>query len=105
NMSSGSVFGTPFTSPYVSSKAGIFGLTRALAAECACPGSGVDAVMPAAYTRMTAQLPDDNGFRSFLETWFPPEKVAPFVVFLAHESTRLNGETFSVGAALVALDF
>ena len=33
NMSSASVFGTPFTSPYVSSKAGIFGLTRALAAE------------------------------------------------------------------------
>jgi len=98
NMSSASVFGTPFTSPYVSSKAGIFGLTRALAAEGAYSGIGVNAVMPAAYTRMTAQLPDDNGFRSFLETWFPPEKVAPFVVFLAHESTRLNGETFSVVA-------
>ena len=86
-MSSASVFGTPFTSPYVSSKAGIFGLTRALAAEGAYSGIGVNAVMPAAYTRMTAQLPDDDGFRTFLETYFPPEKVAPFVVFLAHEST------------------
>ena len=61
NMSSASVFGTPFTSPYVSSKAGIFGLTRALAAEGAYSGIGVNAVMPAAYTRMTAQLPDDDG--------------------------------------------
>src|SRR5206468_2196633 len=38
NMSSASVFGTPFTSPYVSSKAAIFGLTRALAAEGAYCG-------------------------------------------------------------------
>ena len=105
NASSASVFGTPFTSPYVSSKAGIFGLTRALAAEGAYSGIGVNAVMPAAYTRMTAQLPDDDGFRSFLETWFPPEKVAPFVVFLAHESTRINGETFSVGADRAARVF
>jgi NAD(P)-dependent dehydrogenase (short-subunit alcohol dehydrogenase family) len=105
NMSSASVFGTPFTSPYVSSKAGIFGLTRALAAEGAYAGIGVNAVMPAAFTRMTAQLPDDDGFRTFLETYFPPEKVAPFVVFLAHESTTVNGETFSVGADRAARVF
>ena len=105
NMSSASVFGTPFTSPYVSSKAGIFGLTRALAAEGAYSGIGVNAVMPAAYTRMTAQLPDDDGFRTFLETYFPPEKVAPFVAFLAHESCTINGETFSVGADRAARVF
>ena len=105
NMSSASVFGTPFTSPYVSSKAGIFGLTRALAAEGAYSGIDVNAVMPAAFTRMTAQLPDDDGFRTFLETYFPPEKVAPFVVFLAHESTTINGETFSVGADRAARVF
>jgi NAD(P)-dependent dehydrogenase (short-subunit alcohol dehydrogenase family) len=105
NMSSASVFGTPFTSPYVSSKAGIFGLTRALAAEGAYAGIGVNAVMPAAYTRMTAQLPDDDGFRTFLETYFPPEKVAPFVAYLAHESCTINGETFSVGADRAARVF
>ncbi len=105
NMSSASVFGTPFTSHYVSSKAGIFGLTRALAAEGAFSGIGVNAVMPAAFTRMTAQLPDEDGFRTFLETYFPPEKVAPFVVFLAHESNIITGETFSVGADRAARVF
>ncbi len=104
NMSSASVFGTPFTSPYVTGKAGIFGLTRALAAEGAFSGINVNAVMPAAYTRMTAQLPDDV-FRTFLETYFPPDKVAPFVVFLAHESTTITGETFSVGADRAARVF
>jgi hypothetical protein len=105
NMSSASVFGTPFTSPYVSSKAGIFGLTRALAAEGRFAGICANAVMPAAFTRMTAQLPDEDGFRSFLETYFPPAKVAPFVVFLAHESTTITGETFSVGADRAARVF
>src|SRR3954468_20854179 len=105
NMSSASVFGTPFTSPYVSSKAGIFGLTRALAAEGRYSGINANSVMPSAFTRMTAQLPDDDGFRTFLETYFPPEKVAPFVVFLAHESTTISGETFSVGADRAARVF
>jgi len=105
NMSSASVFGTPFNSPYVSSKAGIFGLTRALAAEGAYSGICVNAVMPAAYTPLTAQLPDDDGFRTFLATYFPPEKVAPFVVFLAHDTTTINGETFSVGADRAARVF
>jgi len=104
SMSSASVFGTPFTSPYVSSKAGIFGLTRALAAEGRYSGICANAIMPAAFTRMTAQLPDD-GFRTFLETYFPPAKVAPFVVFLAHESTSITGETFSVGADRAARVF
>jgi len=105
NMSSASVFGTPFTSPYVSSKAGIFGLTRALAAEGRYSAINVNSVMPAAFTRMTAQLPDDDGFRTFLETYFPPDKVAPFVVFLAHETTTVTGETFSVGADRAARVF
>ena len=77
NMSSASVFGTPFTSPYVSSKAGIFGLTRALAAEGAYSGIGVNAVMPAAYTRMTAQLPDDDGFRIVPRDLVPPGEGGP----------------------------
>ena len=59
----------------------------------------------AAFTRMTAQLPDDDGFRTFLETYFPPDKVAPFVAFLAHESTTISGETFSVGADRAARVF
>lgn len=105
NMSSASVFGTPFTSPYVSSKAGIFGLTRALAAEGQYSGINANSVMPAAFTRMTAQLADDDGFRTFLETYFLPDQVAPFVAFLAHESTTITGETFSVGADRAARVF
>jgi NAD(P)-dependent dehydrogenase (short-subunit alcohol dehydrogenase family) len=99
--SSASVFGTPFTSPYVTGKAAIFGFSRAMAQEGRYSGIGVNAIMPAAYTRMTAQLPMED-FRNLLETWFPPEQVSPFVAYLCHEACTITGETFSVGGGRAA---
>ncbi len=99
--SSASVFGTPFTSPYLTGKAAIFGFSRAMAHEGRYSGVGVNAIMPAAYTRMTAQLPSES-FRDLLSTWFPPEKVAPFVAYLCHEACTITGETFSVGGGRAA---
>jgi len=99
--SSASVFGTPFTSPYVTGKAAIFGFSRAMAQEGRYSGIGVNAIMPAAYTRMTAQLPMED-FRNLLETWFPPEQVSPFVAYLCHEACTISGETFSVGGGRAA---
>ena len=99
--SSASVFGTPFTSPYLTGKAAIFGFSRAMAHEGRYSGIGVNAIMPAAYTRMTAQLPSES-FRDLLSTWFPPEKVAPFVAYLCHEACTITGETFSVGGGRAA---
>jgi NAD(P)-dependent dehydrogenase (short-subunit alcohol dehydrogenase family) len=99
--SSASVFGTPFTSPYVTGKAAIFGFSRAMAHEGRYSGIGVNAIMPAAYTRMTAQLPSES-FRDLLATWFPPEQVSPFVAYLSHEACTITGETFSVGGGRAA---
>jgi NAD(P)-dependent dehydrogenase (short-subunit alcohol dehydrogenase family) len=96
NISSASVFGGGGTSAYISAKAAIFGLTRALAPEAAQVGMRVNSIMPSAFTRMTNQIPDET-FRTFLADNFPPEAVAPFVVWLAHADTDVNGETFSVG--------
>lgn len=97
---SGSVFGNP-TAPYVSAKAGVFGLARALSSEGKRNGIRVNAIMPVAYTRMTAQIPVDS-FRDWLERNFPPERVASFVALLAHREVPCTGETFSVGGGRVA---
>src|SRR5207237_177446 len=64
----------------------------------------MNAVMPSAFTRLTAQVPDDT-FRDFLAEHFQPEKVAPFVAALVHESNTINGECFSVGAGRAARVF
>ncbi|MFS2068289.1 SDR family NAD(P)-dependent oxidoreductase [Pseudomonas sp. CT11-2] len=96
NTSSQAVFGAPGTSPYAAAKSTIFGLCRTLAAEGSEVGIHVNTIMPSAYTRMTALVPDDR-FRQYLIDHYRPESVAAFVVWLLHHSTRLSGETFSVG--------
>jgi NAD(P)-dependent dehydrogenase (short-subunit alcohol dehydrogenase family) len=98
--SSGSVFGTA-SAPYVSAKAGVFGLARSLSSEGRALGIKVNAIMPVAYSRMTAQIPDDD-FRTWIERNFPPHKVSPLVALLAHEAAPCTGETFSVGGGRVA---
>ncbi|HUP74272.1 MAG TPA: SDR family NAD(P)-dependent oxidoreductase [Acidimicrobiales bacterium] len=98
--SSGSVFGTA-SAPYVSAKAGVFGLARSLSSEGREQGIKVNAIMPVAYSRMTAQIPDDD-FRTWIERNFPPHKVSPLVALLAHDAAPCTGETFSVGGGRVA---
>ena len=98
--SSGSVFGTA-SAPYVSAKAGVFGLARSLSSEGRAQGIKVNAIMPVAYSRMTAQIPDDD-FRTWIERNFPPHKVSALVALLAHDAAPCTGETFSVGGGRVA---
>jgi NAD(P)-dependent dehydrogenase (short-subunit alcohol dehydrogenase family) len=97
NTSSASVFGTGGTTPYLTGKAAVFGITRGLSHEGRAVGINVNSVMPSAFTRLTALVPDDT-FRDFLAANFQPEKVAPFVAWLCHTSTEVSGECFSVGA-------
>jgi NAD(P)-dependent dehydrogenase (short-subunit alcohol dehydrogenase family) len=96
NMSSASAFGGPYTSHYATAKSAMIGLTRSLAGEGAAVGLTMNTVMPSAYTRLTAQIPDER-LRDYLSAHFPPSRVAPFVAWLAHEATTVNGEIFSVG--------
>lgn len=103
NISSDSLWGTP-TANYVASKGAVFGMTRALAPEAASLGIKVNSVLPSAWTRLTQMLPPSD-FRSSVERYFPPEKVAPFVAYLVHESCPWSGEAFQVGANRAARVF
>jgi NAD(P)-dependent dehydrogenase (short-subunit alcohol dehydrogenase family) len=102
NTSSGSVFGLPGTSAYITAKAAIFGLTRALGHDGRGLDIKVNAVMPTAYSRLTAQSPE---FAPVMLAGFPPEKVAPFVGALASREVPCSGETFVVGGGRAARVF
>ena len=104
NTSSGSVFGVPWTSAYVSAKSALIGLTRALALDGKSHGIKVNAIMPIAWTRLTEQVPDD-AFRSFLASRFDPDLVAPFVGSLVCDSVPCTGEVFTVGGGIAARVF
>jgi NAD(P)-dependent dehydrogenase (short-subunit alcohol dehydrogenase family) len=99
NTSSVSVFGLPGTPSYITAKAGIFGLTRALGHDGRGIGVTVNAVMPSAFSRLTAQSPE---FAPVMERGFPPEKAAPFVCSLLTDQVPCNGETFIVGGGRAA---
>jgi NAD(P)-dependent dehydrogenase (short-subunit alcohol dehydrogenase family) len=101
NTSSGSVMGLPGSSAYISAKAAVMGLTRALAFDGAPHGIKVNAVMPIALTRLTRQIPSAT-FRDFLDRHFPPSAVAPFVGALLADEVPCSGETFSVGGGIAA---
>ncbi|MGB2758101.1 MAG: SDR family NAD(P)-dependent oxidoreductase, partial [Acidimicrobiia bacterium] len=101
NTSSTSAFGLPSTAHYVTAKAAIIGLTKATALEGTPVGITANAIMPTAYTRLTAQI-EDPGFRDLLQAEFSAERVAPLVAFLCSTQVPCTGEVFAVGAGNVA---
>jgi NAD(P)-dependent dehydrogenase (short-subunit alcohol dehydrogenase family) len=102
NVSSGAAYGGFATSSvYSMAKAGVIGLTGAMAEEGRDAGIATNVVAPYAKTRPGTgfgPIPWSEG----LATWLHPSKVAPVVVWLAHESCPVSGECYAAGAGHVA---
>lgn len=89
---------------YSAAKAGIAALTLVGAAELGRYGITVNAIAPAARTRMTEAVfaetmaaPEDGGFDAMA-----PENVSPLVVWLGSvESREVTGKVFEVEAGLI----
>jgi hypothetical protein len=101
NTTSASVFGIESSAPYIVAKAGAWGLTKALAHDGLAAGIKVNAVMPMAYTRMTAMI-EDEAMLAFVKQTLPTTKAAPLVTALAHRNVPWSGEIFHSGGGLVA---
>ena len=102
--SGAALYGLPQSSHYCMAKGAIIGLTKALALEGAAAGIRVNAVAPAAYTRMVTGMQDES-LRQQMEELMPPRFVAPMVAWLAHEACPVTGEIFDVGAGRAARVF
>ncbi|MET0657079.1 MAG: SDR family NAD(P)-dependent oxidoreductase [Steroidobacteraceae bacterium] len=87
------LYGSSGQSEYATAKGAIHGLTRTLALEGAAHGIHVNAVAPAAVTRLVeVVMPKDWTDRA--RTTMAAERVAPLVAWLAHESCPSNGSLF-----------
>jgi NAD(P)-dependent dehydrogenase (short-subunit alcohol dehydrogenase family) len=92
----GGIYGNPAVANYGVSKAGLMALSNVAAIEGKDKNIKSNVILPAAVTRMSEGIDTTN---------FPPmgpEKVAPVVGWLAHESCSVSGEMLISAAGRVA---
>ncbi|WP_043672944.1 SDR family oxidoreductase [Streptomyces xylophagus] len=93
---------------YATAKAGLDGLTRALAADLGPSGTTVNSVAPGTFaTEVNAGLADDPEWGRWLRTrtalgrWGRPAEIAGIVVFLAGDAASfITGQTIAVDGGM-----
>lgn len=99
--SSGSSMGAAGMPVYSMAKAGLWGLTRALAVEGEPHNIFVNAILPIGYTRAASLNPNEDT-RVWMEQNFPPALCSPAAVLLCHPDAPCTGELISTGGGRVA---
>jgi NAD(P)-dependent dehydrogenase (short-subunit alcohol dehydrogenase family) len=102
NVASSALLGMDGLASYGTAKAGIVGLTRALAIEGAEHDIKCNALCPFAATRGVIGSMPQGETRDWLIGHMKPERVAPAVGLLVHEECPVTGEVIVAGGGRVA---
>jgi NAD(P)-dependent dehydrogenase (short-subunit alcohol dehydrogenase family) len=105
--SSAGLFGQPNSAHYAAAKAGVVGLTNAIAIEGAEHGILANTVLPFGYSRMVTETVGDRDAEqasAFLQA-IAPELVVPVVVYLASHACGVTHQNYSACAGRFARAF
>ena len=100
-MTSAGIYGSEGNAPYAAAKAAVVGIVRCLALEGARHGVLVNAVAPAALTRMTERLPPSD-YADWFSRTMQADRVSTAVAYLLSEDLSVSGEMFHVGGGRIA---
>ena len=110
--SGGGMFAMQGEANYAAGKAGVYGLSKALAFEGKPLGILVNAVLPGADTTITANDPVPGmkerfrpGMREAIGARRSTQAVSPMIVYLASRECTLSGETFDAKCGVYARVF
>lgn len=93
---SSGIFGHPANTAYAAAKGAVVGFMRSVALAGARRGIAVNAIAPAAQTRMAVASTDgDDGPDA--EDEMAPELAAPMAAYLAHRACPANGQIYTAG--------
>lgn len=98
---SGALYGAMGNTDYAAAKSAQIGVTRCLALEGVADGIRVNAISPAARTRMTERF-HPSAFAEWFHATMAPEKVAVGAAYLLSEDCAVNGEIFAMGGGRIA---
>lgn len=101
NVASSGMLANSGLSAYAAAKGAIWGLGNVLAAEGAPLGIQVSTILPTAWTPMVESVQTDHDVIETMREKLTTDEVAAFVTFLAHQDTRVAGDTFNVGGERV----
>jgi NAD(P)-dependent dehydrogenase (short-subunit alcohol dehydrogenase family) len=102
NTTSPAIFGMVSNAVYSAAKGAILAFTKNVAHDGEPHGMKVNAISPAASTRMVEESDTPEEVKVFMRDHLPPSLVSPAVAFLAHESCPFNGEAIAVAGGRVA---
>ena len=89
--SASALFGNFGQTNYAAAKLGIVGLARVIALEGKKHNILSNVIAPAARTRLTQDLPEENAAKA------NPKLIAPLAAYMCHRSTTMTGEVISAG--------
>ncbi|MFT4011722.1 MAG: SDR family NAD(P)-dependent oxidoreductase [Nocardioidaceae bacterium] len=101
NTASPTIVGWEGQTPYVTSKAAVFGFTRCLSLEGKAVGIKVNAIAPTAFTRMAEEADIPDSLKETLKESMTPSMASQMVAYFAHEDCGVTGETLLTQGGLM----